>query len=282
MYIIQPQLRSTSEIRYHSDLAPGQRFVFAGRVVDPICRLYIVGRKVEQVPADQPEWLDDHRHNCPTFYVLIGRNRDLTGLAAEIVIEGRSFVAESPSAIMLPKGFLHHHRLMRGGGWSFHVNVRADYEESLLDDGGNGAPRDVEVRVDRLYRGAELFSPSALSWEVEDGAVSRGSGDSISKLWKFIDPREFDSPGVRLHALHTSEHARGRWSEALHSHPGDEVTILLSHEAEPLEVEATSGTETAIARSPISVYHPAGVPHRCRHVGGDGLVLKFLRLSSHD
>ena len=282
MHIIQPQLRRTSEIRYHSDLAPGQRFVFVGRVADPISRLYIVGRKVEQVPAGQPEWLDDHRHNCPTFYVLVGRNRDLTGLAAEIVVEGRSFVAESPSAIMLPRGFLHHHRLIRGGGWSFHVNVRADYEESLLDDGGQEMPGGVEVRVDRLYRGAEPCSASALKWEIEDGAVSRGNGDRVPNLWKFIDPDEFDTPGVRLHAVQTSEGARERWTEAAHSHAGDEATILLSGEAEALEVEAASGTETAVARSPVSVYHPAGVPHRCRQVGGGGLALKFLRLSSND
>ena len=68
--LITPQLRRTSEIPFHSDRAPGERFVFVGRVLDPVCHLYVVGRKVMEIPADQPEWLDDHRHNCPMFYVL--------------------------------------------------------------------------------------------------------------------------------------------------------------------------------------------------------------------
>src|SRR5262249_7978520 len=132
-FVITPEVRKTSEIRFHSDAAPGRRFVLVGRTPDPRCPLYIVRRQVHAIPPNQPEWVCDHPPNCTTFYVLIGRNPDLTGLAAEIVVEGHVFAAESPSVVLLPTGFLHHHRLTAGGGWSFHVNVRPDYEESLLD-----------------------------------------------------------------------------------------------------------------------------------------------------
>lgn len=287
VHILEPQLRRTSEIRYHSDLAPGQRFVFAGRVVDPICRLYIVGRRVDRVPADQPEWLDDHRHNCPTFYVLIGQNPDLTGLAAEIVIEGRRFVAESPSTIMLPTGFLHHHRLTGGGGWSFHVNVRPDYEESLMDP-KSGAMRHVRgEEVDRLYRQAEPAASSARRWETEDGAIVPDAPETTPMLWTFIDPEHFAVPGMRLHAQQLSGRTRG-WSEAVHHHATDEATVVLSHGDEPLDVEAETVREYAtmpkpnVVTAPITLYVPAGVGHRYRHVNGGGLALKFLRLASGD
>ena len=52
--LITPQLRRTSEIPFHSDRAPGERFVFVGRVLDPACRLYVVGRKVIEIPPTSP------------------------------------------------------------------------------------------------------------------------------------------------------------------------------------------------------------------------------------
>lgn len=277
MHILEPQLRRTSEVRYHRDLAPGRRFVFVGRVIDPICRLYIVGRQVDDVPADQPEWLDDHRHNCATFYVLIGRTPDLTGLTAEVVIEGRRFVAESPSTIMLPPGFLHHHRLIEGGGWSFHVNTRPDYEESLL---GLPAAGDLRtVSLDTVYRRAERDSPLARDWEIESGAMTEGPSDLLPPAWKFIDPRDFELPGVRLHAEWFSSRTRG-WNEAVHHHGSDEATILLGYGPEPLVIETRVGEQMAAVRSPVSLYVPAGLPHGCRHAGGEGLALKFLQLPS--
>lgn len=278
MHVLQPQIRRTSEVRYHSDLAPGRRFVFVGRVLDAICRLYIVGREVDEVPADQPEWLEDHRHNCPTFYVLIGRGLDLSGLAAEIVIEGCRFIAESPAAIMLPPGFAHHHRLTEGGGWSFHVNIRPDYEESLIPAAASDPRPPDTVRVNRLYQRAESRSGAAHGWETESGAMPADHHDASRGLWKFIDPDHFETPGVRLHGRWLSDGTRGRWRETMHRHPADEVTILLSYGPEPLTVEARSETLPTRAESPITLYVPAGVAHACCHAGGAGLMLKCLRL----
>jgi hypothetical protein len=283
-FVITPEVRKTSEIRFHSDAAPGKRFVLVGRTLDPRCRLYIVGRQVDAIPPDQPEWLDDHRHNCPTFYVLIGRNPDLTGLAAEIVIEGHSFVAKSPSAILLPTGFLHHHRLTAGGGWSFHVNVRPDYEESLLDLEPETAPPAREVRVDRLHRRAEVDAPAGRRWEIDDGAISPSGIGDAPMLWTFIDPAQFEDPGIRLHVLRLSARTRG-WSEKMHRHDSDEAVVVLTHRAtgtaedSVTAIECATATETMVARAPMSVYTPEGVPHRCRHLDGEGLVLKFLRLA---
>ena len=77
--LIAPQERRTSEVPYHSDLAPGRRFVFVGRPVYAKSEFYAVGRRVDDVPGDQPEWLENHRHNCNTFYVFLGDREDLSG-----------------------------------------------------------------------------------------------------------------------------------------------------------------------------------------------------------
>src|SRR5262249_39976827 len=151
-------------------------------------------------------------------------NPDLTGLAAEIVIEGHLFAAESPSVILLPRGFLHHHRLTAGGGWSFHVNVRPDYEESLLDLEREAAPPARDVQVDRLYRRAEVDAPAARRWETDDGAISPSAIVGAPTLWAFIDPARFEDPGIRLHVLRLSAGTRG-WSEKMHRHASDEAVV---------------------------------------------------------
>jgi hypothetical protein len=93
-------------------------------------------------------------------------------------------------------------------------------------------------------------------------------------------PGEFEAPGVRLHAAWLSSGARVRWSEASHQHDSDEVTILLAYGPESLAIEVTGADETAPVCAPAAVYVPENLPHRYRHVGGEGLALKFLRLPS--
>ena len=275
-FIMRPELRKTSEIPYHSDKAPGQRFVFAGSTLHPSCRLYVVGRKVDTIPANQPEWLDDHRHNCPTFYVLIGPNNDLSGLAAEIVVEGNTFIAEAPASIMLPTGALHHHRLIEGSGWSFHVNVRADYVESLMDEETTASSPNVPP-AGELCRKAEPESLIVRSWEIRDGSFDAENGDGVPRLWKFIDPGEFGDPGLRLHLHQLSEQKHAGWREGVHAHSTDEIYIILPGNGKALEVAVTSD-ETSDVCSPISIYHEARAPHRYQHIRGDGLVMKILKL----
>ena len=137
--LITPQERRTSEIPYHSDRAPGRRLVFVGRPVYPPSALYIVGRRVEYVPKDQPEWLENHRHNCNTFYVFSGDRDDLSGLRAIVTVEGKTFEAHAPATVLIPQYTLHHYKLVEGSGWSFHVNLRGDYEESLAAPGDTDA-----------------------------------------------------------------------------------------------------------------------------------------------
>ena len=276
--IITPELRRTSEIPYHSDAAPGQRFIFVGRELHPQCRLYIVGRRVKDVPADQPEWLDDHRHNCPTFYVLIGEDRDLAGLAAEVVIGGMTFLAEAPAAVMIPPATLHHYRLFKGSGWSFHVNVRPDYVESLLPEGAGGAPGGGPPRLDEVYRKAERDSRMVRTWEREDGSLDRDGGAAAPVLWKFISPQDFRDPGLRLHVHQISEKQHTGYREPIHQHANDEVYILFPNDDTVLDLTLTSDGQTLPVRSPLTAYHWPGVAHGYQHVRGDGLIMKVLKL----
>ncbi|MBI2951612.1 hypothetical protein HYY27_05925 [bacterium] len=250
--LITPQERRTSEIPYHSDLAPGRRFVFVGRPVYPHSRFYIVGRRVERVPKDQPEWLEDHRHNCNTFYLFVGDREDLSGLRAVVTVEGQTFEARAPAAVLLPEYALHHYRLIEGSGWSFHVNLRGDYEESLA------APGDADA--------AEVPTPA-----VEDVyKLARRQGGGRPGRWSFIDDR-FARPGIRLTVCQVAGAIRGQIES--HRFEEDGASLIIAAPGATLRAEVVSDGERVEGASPATIYHPGGTFLAYERVEGAGFIV---------
>ena len=255
--LIEPQERRTSEVPYHSDLAPGRRFVFVGRQIYPQSALYVVGRRVDNVPRGQPEWLEDHRHNCHTFYVFIGDRGDLSGLRSIVTVERQTFEAHAPVAVLLPKYALHHYRLAEGSGWSFHINLRGDYEESLAELG--------EVDTSDI--------PAPIVEEICRAAQRLGGPGGVQK-WSFIDSH-FERSGIRLtvRQIVTGQPMYNR-SES-HCLTGDGASLFIGAPGEVLEVEVGSGEEHVRGISPATVYHSEGTSYAYTHIQGAGLILEL-------
>jgi hypothetical protein len=243
--LLAPQERRTSEIPYHSDLAPGKRYVFVGRQVYPQSRLYIVGRRVEYVPKDQAEWLEDHRHNCNTFYVFTGDREDLSGLRAVVTVEGQTFEVQAPSAVLLPQYALHHYKLVEGSGWSFHVNLRGDYEDSLA------APGEVDP--------ASVPTPA-----VED--VYKAARRLEGGRWAFIDER-FVRPGIRLTVHQAAGGAETRRSAE------DGASLIIAAPGEALTAEVRSDGGVLQGTSLATIYHPKGTVRAYGRLEGAGMVM---------
>ncbi|GEM_PF-6971159 len=251
--LITPQERRTSEIPYHSDLAPGRRFVFVGRPVYPHSRLYIVGRRVERVPKDQPEWLEDHRHNCNTFYLFTGDREDLSGLRAVVTVEGRTFEARAPAAVLLPQYALHHYRLIEGSGWSFHVNLRGDYEESLAVPGEVDAAQVPVPAVEDIYRAARQLD--------EGGGANR---------WSFIDDR-FARPGICLTVYQVAGQVAGQTQP--HRSKEDGASLIVGALEKTLKAEVRFEGGSVQATSPATVYHPKGTLCAYGRMEGAGIII---------
>ena len=249
--LIAPQERRTSEIPHHSDLAPGKRFVFVGRQVYPQSRLYIVGRRVEHVPKDQPEWLEDHRHNCNTFYVYTGDGGDLSGLRAVVTLEGRTFEVAAPAVVLIPKYALHHYRLIAGSGWSFHVNVRGDYEESIA------APGEVD--------------PASVSAPVEKAVHKVAQRADEGGRWSFIDGR-FDRPGIRM-AVHQLTGGSTEGSGTPRRAEADGASLIIAAPGETLTAEVRSDEGVVQGASLATIYHPRGTLWAHGRMEGVGFVM---------
>jgi len=176
--VIVPQRRPTSDVPYHHDRAPGQKYLVLADSVVAGSPIYVALRRVNVVPAEQPRWLDPHEHTCNSFYVFIGDGPVLAGLDAMVTLGEDTFPVSAPSAVLVPPRSLHHYWYTAGSGWYLQMTLSPEYTASLVppDEMGRGpgrAQRREEVRRSARRRG---------------------------EVWDFISPDLFDLPGVTVQA----------------------------------------------------------------------------------
>ena len=131
-YIIKPDVRPTTEIKYHTDAAPGVRYVFVDGKLKPEAGFYTVVRSVSDVQPTQANYVDKHTHNCDTQHIAIGTGPELTGLKIEFVIGDEKVVVESPVGVNIPAGTPHCQRIIEGSGHFFNFVPKPNYNDSLV------------------------------------------------------------------------------------------------------------------------------------------------------
>jgi hypothetical protein len=131
-YIIKPDVRPTTEIKYHTAAAPGVRYVFVDGKLKPEAEFYTVVRSVANVTPAQANYVDKHTHNCDTYHIIIGTGAGLTGLKTEFVIGDQKGVVESPVGVHIPAGTAHSQRIVEGTGHFFNFVPKSHYNDSLV------------------------------------------------------------------------------------------------------------------------------------------------------
>jgi len=131
-YIFHPEVRPTSEIKYHTDAAPGVRYVFIDGRLKPEAGFYTVVRSVSDVQPTQANYVDRHTHNCDTQHIAIGKGAELTGLKIEFQIRDEKIVVESPMGVHIPAGTPHSQRIVEGSGHFFNFVPKSHYNDGLV------------------------------------------------------------------------------------------------------------------------------------------------------
>ena len=131
-YIFHPEVRPTSEIKYHSDAAPGVRYVFIDGRLKPEAGFYTVVRSVANVRPKQASYVEQHTHNCDTQHIAIGKGVELTGLKIEFRIRDEQIVVESPVGVHIPAGTPHSQRIVEGSGHFFNFVPKSHYNDGLV------------------------------------------------------------------------------------------------------------------------------------------------------
>jgi hypothetical protein len=131
-YIFPPDVRPTSEIKFHTDAAPGVRYVFVDGKLKREADFYTVVRSVAGVEPTQANYVDRHAHNCDTQHIAIGTGPELTGLKIEFTIRNETAVVESPVGVNIPAGTPHTQRIIEGSGHFFNFVPKSFYNDSLM------------------------------------------------------------------------------------------------------------------------------------------------------
>lgn len=131
-YILSPEVRPTSEIKYHKDTAPGVRYVFVDGKKLPEAGFYTVVRTVAEVSETQAAYVDKHTHNCDTYHIAIGTGLNFSGLQMEFVIGDEKVVVESPVGAHVPAQVPHSQRIVGGAGHFFNFVPKSNYNDSLV------------------------------------------------------------------------------------------------------------------------------------------------------
>jgi len=80
-----------------------------------------------------PSHVDPHVHIVDSLFVFLGSSHDLTGLVAEVTVDGEVFIVESPCAVLIPSGKQHTYRFCNGSGIFLNYVLAGNYNNSLLD-----------------------------------------------------------------------------------------------------------------------------------------------------
>jgi 2-isopropylmalate synthase len=131
-YIFRPDVRPTTEIKYHTDAAPGVRYVFVDGKLQPAAGFYTVVRSVSNVQSTPANYVEKHTHNCDTYHIVIGTGPEFTGLKTEFVMGDEKSVVESPVGVHIPAGTPHSQRIVQGSGHFFNFVPKSNYNDGLI------------------------------------------------------------------------------------------------------------------------------------------------------
>jgi len=126
--IQKPDIRDSTELIKHGK-GPGTRYVFLDRKKLPETKIYSILRAIKNLKETE-EYVQQHIHECDSKFLFIGDNDDLTGLKAEVTLNGEVHPVDSPTAVFIPKGLPHSVRLLEGSGKFVNTLVCSDYNES--------------------------------------------------------------------------------------------------------------------------------------------------------
>ena len=136
---ISMQVRRTSEVKFHHDVAPGLRYLAIDKTLYKDAPIYIAIRKVLNVKADQPEYIDRHEHSVDSLYLFIGEGDELKGLRALVRIGDQEKKIESPMTVFIPKGVPHSYKLIGGSGMYVSILLDGDYNKCIFEGIANNS-----------------------------------------------------------------------------------------------------------------------------------------------
>lgn len=139
---VVPEMRKTSEVSFHHDVAPGLRFLAMDGSRYENAGIYIAVRRVNCISDSQPEYIDFHVHDVDSLYLFVGNEADLRGLRAVVRIGTTEREIESPMTVYIPKHARHSYKLTGGSGTYMSILLAGDYNAHTFPDSAQSSVAD--------------------------------------------------------------------------------------------------------------------------------------------
>ena len=129
--ILGVEARSAEELIKHSK-GPGTRYIFSDEKNNPEGNIYVIVRFVEGVDRPQAH-VEPHSHEFESMNIFKGNNPDMTGLEAEMFLDGEWYLIKSPQVVRIPPHLEHTYRFVKGSGeyWNIVLTPGANYNETV-------------------------------------------------------------------------------------------------------------------------------------------------------
>jgi len=124
--ILKVEKRSpVGELAKHSTQVP-ERFVLTDNRNNPDGKLYAMIRVIEEVK--KPTSSETRIHSVDSLMIFFGSNSDLTGLEAEVSVQGLRYRIQSPATVYVKANLSQSYTLLKGSGF---------YQKIVLVNGGD-------------------------------------------------------------------------------------------------------------------------------------------------
>lgn len=129
------EISPLGKVPFHSD-APLNRLLMQDRGSFPEldgqstgCNYRIAVHVVDQLPAEVPEYVDLHSHDCDEINLILSEKNELVYY---VVFEDEEYIVSSPATIYIPKGVKHKAWAKQGQGTFIAIIMSQEYGASLI------------------------------------------------------------------------------------------------------------------------------------------------------
>jgi hypothetical protein len=133
-YVVRPRagekilnLSTRPLVSSSADELPVKRHIMIDRKGVDETVLYQAMHSVDALETPPDHYQILHSHDFVETYLFLGRNKDFTGLRAEVVLEDESHQFDSPMSVYIPVGLKHQYRMLTGSGILIVTALKSEY-----------------------------------------------------------------------------------------------------------------------------------------------------------
>jgi 2-isopropylmalate synthase len=106
---------------------PIKRYVLLDKEMVEETILYQALQEVDELTAPPPDYQIFHSPEFVETYLFLGRQKDYSGLTAEVILGDERYEVLSPASVYIPAGLKHKYKMCKGSGLLIVTALRSVY-----------------------------------------------------------------------------------------------------------------------------------------------------------